>query len=171
MSKFARSLLLLLAAAAVSLAAVGRASASQPFCNIAEQTEIMFEGNWFGVSWLGSPQLSRAFVAWPLDERSHWAVYELWMEPESFEKTGEHKGWGLLTELPAETWKAGQLIVILEEQSAQGGHSPSQIPPADHGRLLVILGLIPNPDKTEIPPVGAPLCKIPLEPVIILERP
>lgn len=168
MSKFARSVLLL-TAVAFSLAMVGRASASPPFCNIAEQTEVMFEGNWFGVSWLGSTQLSRAFVAWPLDERDHWAAYELIMTAESFEKTGEHKGWALLEELPADTWKAGQLIVILEEPSPQEGHAPTQEPGDEHGRLLVLLNLVPN--AGEIPPEGAPLCKANLEPVWVRERP
>lgn len=160
------AVLLLAAALAAAPAAAGR-----PFCNITEQTEVMFTDNWLGVRWVGSPQLSRAFVAWPLDDRDHWAVYEMFMEPESFEKTGEHHGWALLTDLPADTWKAGQLIVILEEQSLQERHEPPQQPGDEHGRLLVLLGLIPNPDKNEVPPVGAPLCKIPLDPVIVLERP
>lgn len=169
MAKFARLALLFLLAAAASLVAVGGASAGRPFCNIVEQTEVMFTDNWFGVRWLGSPQLSRAFVVWPLDDRDHWAVYEMFMEPESFEKTGEHHGWALLTDLPADTWKAGQLIVILEEQSAQEGHSPTQEPGDEHGRLLVILGLVP-PDA-ENPPTGAPLCKTYLDPVWVRERP
>lgn len=165
------SLLLLSAALAAVGVAAAPASAGRPFCNIVEQTEVMFTDNWFGVRWLGSPQLSRAFVAWPLDDRDHWAVYEMFMDPESFEKTGEHHGWALLTDLPADAWKAGQLIVILEEQSPQEGHKPPQVPGDEHGRLLVILGLIPNPDKDEVPPVGAPLCKTYLEPVVVLERP
>lgn len=165
------ALLLLSVALAAVPANAGAASAGRPFCNIIEQTEVMFTGNWFGVRWLGSPQLSRAFVVWPLDDRNHWGAYEMFMEPESFEKTGEHHGWALLTDLPADTWKAGQLIVILEEQSPQEGHTPPQEPGDEHGRLLTILGLVPNPDKNELPPVGAPLCKIPLEPVVILERP
>jgi hypothetical protein len=162
--------LLCLLVLAAALSAPAPASAGRPYCNIVEQTEVMFTDNWFGVRWLGSPQLSRAFVVWPLDDRDHWAAYEMWMDPESFEKTGEHMGWALLTDLPADTWKAGQLIVILEEQSAQERHVPTQEPGDEHGRLLVLLGLLP-PNKGEVPPTGAPLCKIYLDPVRVLERP
>jgi hypothetical protein len=170
MARLAKIGLLLALVCAVGLGNFAPAQAGKPFCNIVEQTEVMFTDNWFGVRWLGSPQLSRAFVVWPLDDRAHWAAYELWMDPESFEKTGEHKGWALLTGLPADTWKAGQLIVILEENSAQERHSPPQEPGDEHGRLLVLLGLVP-PSAGEVPPTGAPLCKIYLDPVQVLPRP
>jgi hypothetical protein len=169
MTKSMKLSLLLLLTLVASLAATTPASAGRPYCNIVEQTEVMFTDNWYGVRWLGSPQISRAFVAWPLDDRNHWAVYEMFLDPESFEKTGEHQGWALLTDLPADTWKAGQLIVILEEQSPQEGHTPTQVPPEDHGRLLMILGLIPY--DGELPPEGAPLCKTFMEPVQVLARP
>lgn len=170
MTKIVKSSVVALLVLAFSLGAFTRASAGRPFCNIDTQTETMFEGNVFSVTWTGSPNVDRAFVVWPLDDRDHWAAYELWLTDESFDKTGLHEGAVFLTGLPDGRWTRGQLIVILTDNSPQPRHHPLQEPPMDHGRLLVLLGLV-APRGGEVPPEGAPLCKIYLDPVRVEPRP
>ncbi len=125
----------------------------------------MFKGNAFTVSWTGSPNIERAFVAWPLDTRDHWAAYELFLTDESFDKTGLYQG-SVLLDLDAGRWMRGQLIIILTDNSSQPGHRPAQLPPMDHGQLLVLLGLV-APRGGEVPPEGVPLCKTWLDPLRI----
>lgn len=155
---------LILLTLVVSIGVYTNASASKPYCNVDTQTDTLFRGNVFTVSWTGSPRLSRAFVVWPLDARDHWAVYELFLTKESYGKTTEHSG-SVFLNLAVGTWKRGQLITILDEGSPQEGHHPPQFPPMDHGRLLMVLNLIPR--QGERPPEGAPLCKALLTPVEI----
>jgi hypothetical protein len=162
MTKMTKVGVLVLLTVVITLAAFGHASASKPYCNVVTQPDWIFRGNFFSVSWVGSPSLSRAFVVWPLDERDHWAVYELILTEESYGKTVEHSGFVAL-DLPEGTWKRGQLITILDENSPQEGHHPPQFPPMEHGRLLIVLNLIPQQD--EKPPEGAPLCKAALDPL------
>ncbi len=165
MAKIAKMGVLVLLVLAFSLGAFTPASAGRPFCNIDTQTKTMFQGNVYSVSWTGSPNVERAFVVWPLDDRDHWAAYELWLTDESFEKTGLHEG-AVFVDLAEGRWTRGQLIVILTDNSPQPRHHPTQEPPMDHGRLLVLLGLV-APRGGEVPPQGAPLCKIYLDPVRI----
>jgi hypothetical protein len=163
-TKLAKLSVLVLLTLVISISAYTDASASKPYCNVLTQSDTIFRGNYFSVSWIGSPRLSRAFVVWPLDQRDHWAVYELFLTEESFGKSTEHSGWVAL-DLAEGTWNRGQLITILDEDSPQEGHRPPQIPPMDHGRLLRVLNLIPQQD--EKPPEGAPLCKALLSPIVI----
>lgn len=165
MAKMAKSMVFVMLLLSLSLGTFTTASAGRPFCNIDTQTESMFEGNVFTVTWTGSPNVDRAFVAWPLDSRDHWAAYELYLTDESFDKTGFHEGSAFLT-LEADRWIKGQLIVILTDNSPQPRHHPPQFPPATHGRLLVLLGLV-SPPRGEVPPEGAPLCKIYLDPLMV----
>ena len=162
MKTFAKLAVLALLTLAISLSAYSSAAASRPYCNVQTQSEVIFRGNFFSVSWIGSPSLSRAFVAWPLDQRDHWAVYELILTEESFGKTVEHAG-SVPVDLAVGNWKGGQLITILDENSPQEGHHPLQFPPMEHGRLLIVLNLIPQ--QGEKPPEGAPLCKAYLAPL------
>ncbi|HEY4760838.1 MAG TPA: hypothetical protein VIH42_09690 [Thermoguttaceae bacterium] len=162
MKTFAKLAVLALLTLAISLSAYSNAAASRPYCNVQTQSEVIFRGNFFSVSWIGSPSLSRAFVAWPLDQRDHWAVYELILTEESFGKTVEHAG-SVPVDLAVGNWKGGQLITILDENSPQEGHQPPQFPPMEHGRLLQVLNLIPQQEET--PPEGAPLCKAYLAPL------
>ena len=164
MTKLAKLAVLVLLTLTISLSAYSSAAASRPYCNVQTQSEVIFRGNFFSVSWIGSPSLSRAFVAWPLDQRDHWAVYELILTEESFGKTVEHAG-SVPVDLAVGNWKGGQLITILDENSPQEGHHPLQFPPMEHGRLLIVLNLVPQ--QGEKPPEGAPLCKAYLAPLRI----
>lgn len=168
MSTVAKFSVLVLLSLVFSFAAFSPASASKPYCNVVAQSAAIFRGNFFSVSWVGSPSLARAFVVWPLDDRYHWAVYELILTEESYGKTVEHAGFVPLDLAPG-TWNRGQLITILDENSPQEGHHPPQFPPMDHGRLLLVLNLIPQQDET--PPEGAPLCKTFLSPLEVIAVP
>lgn len=168
MNKIAKFIFLVLLTFVVSLPAFSSASASKPYCNILSQTSAIFRGNFLSVSWVGSPSLSRAFVAWPLNDRYHWAVYELILTEESYGKTVDHSGFVAL-DLKEGTWTGGQLITILDKKSPQEGHHPAQVPPMEHGRLLQVLNLIPQ--QGEKPPEGAPLCKTFLSPLEVMAVP
>ena len=121
MIKIAKFAVLVLLSLVITFAAFSPASASKPYCNVVTQSAAIFHGNFFSVSWTGSPSLARAFVVWPLDDRYHWAVYELIVTEESYGKTVEHSGFVPLDLAPG-AWVGGQLITILDENSPQEGH-------------------------------------------------
>lgn len=168
--KFAKlTLLALLLILVVSTATFTEARASKPYCNVVEQSLTMFEGNVFKASWIGSRNLYRAFVAWPLDGRNHWAAYELFPTEESFGATTEHTAYGVV-DLPDGTWKRGELIIMLTPNSPQEGHFPPFATRWTPGELLIVLGLNP-PEEGREPLEAPPLCKADLAPLVIVPRP
>ncbi len=168
MMKIARIALLGILLLAVSFGSYTNASAAKPYCNNVVQPLTIFEGNIFSVSWTGSPNIWRAFVVWPLDDRAHWAAYELTITDESFGGTTSHAGFAPL-DLSVDTWTHGQLIVVLTTNSAQEGHRPAQVE-WTHGQLIEILRLNPL-EEGQKQPDGPPLCKTYLAPLAIRARP
>lgn len=168
--KFAKfSVLALLLLLVFSVGTFTDARASKPYCNIVDHSLTIFEGNVFSVSWIGSRNLYRAFVAWPLDGRDHWAAYELFPTEESFGPTTEHTAYGFV-DLPEGTWKRGELIIMLTPNSPQEGREPPYTTTWTHGQLLMVLGLNP-PEEGQDPPDAPPLCKADLDPLAIVPRP
>lgn len=166
MAKFTSLALLLVLL--FSLGATSDASASKPYCNNVVNTELMFQGNVFSVTWTSSPRPWRVFVAWPLDDRDHWAAYELILREDSVAAPLDHSAFGFV-DLPVDFWTHGQLIIMLTENSAQEGHAPPQTA-WEHGQLLEVLQLTPQ-QRGQNPPEGPPLCKAGLTPVMIQEVP
>jgi hypothetical protein len=168
--KFAKLVLpALLLILVISFATFTDVRASKPYCNVVEHSLTMFEGNVFKASWIGSRNLYRAFVAWPLDGRNHWAAYELFPTEESFGAVTEHTAYGLI-DLPEGTWKRGELIIMLTPTSPQEGHKPPYTTTWTHGQLLVVLGLNP-PEEGQEELEAPPLCKADLAPLLIQPRP
>lgn len=169
-SKFVKMGGVLLLVLIASFTAYSQAYAERPHCSQVENSEFIFEGNVFEVTWVGSPRVDRVFVVWPLDDRMHWAAYELFLFSEDGDGPLDHHGavalndlgWRLSTKdlenlvddrmmrvrphmaLPVGIWPGGQLIIVLTDNSGQDRHEPPQDPPLCKANLE-LLEVLPIP--------------------------
>ena len=110
MKTFVRLAAPLLLLALLTVGAYRDSNAAGTFCNITSRTSTLFEGNTFTVKWQGSNNVYSAFVAWPVDSRGHWTIYDLNLTADSLGKTLSHTG-SVTLDLSDGVWSKGMLFV------------------------------------------------------------